>query len=100
LSLNLSLRPSSCLHLSASIPCCVFPLSSLLPSLSCSLSQGPAGLPGIPGIDGVRGPPGTVIMMPVRRRYSGTALGTGVLTREGAVLGAVLTSAFSLVPAC
>lgn len=68
---SISLPSNSISHLSFSLssPASILPSVSLPPFFSVSvLSQGPAGLPGIPGIDGIRGLPGTVIMMPVRKR--------------------------------
>lgn len=64
LFLSVLLPPYLLLHLSISIPLCLF------------LSQGPAGLPGIPGIDGIRGlPRHRGIMIPVRGRQAALALG-------------------------
>lgn len=76
---------------------CFSPLPST--PLSCSFSQGPAGLPGIPGIDGVRGLPGTVIMMPVRR--ASPAPGQRVCGPQGMPsCESLLISSCSLVPFC
>lgn len=38
-------------------------------SLLCC--QGPPGRPGLPGADGIRGPPGTMLMLPVRSCFPG-----------------------------
>ena len=80
--LPVSLPLSRSVSLCPLLPLSFAPSLYLHPSVSLILSQGPAGLPGIPGMDGIRGLPGTVIMMPVRGRQAGLALGSGVLTQE------------------
>lgn len=39
----------------------------ILSALLCY--QGPPGRPGLPGADGIRGPPGTILMLPVREVF-------------------------------
>lgn len=53
----------------------------LSPLLCC---QGPPGRPGLPGSDGIRGPPGTMLMMPVRENvFHGCS--TYMSTRGGCI---------------
>lgn len=45
---------------------CIHMMTNTRVFTSSSYCQGPPGRPGLPGADGIRGPPGTVLMFPVR----------------------------------